>query len=98
MTGLLLAAAFALIIGGAILFTNAIEWSGKRLDLRTSPANRRWARRAAIGHLVCAGAAGDQVEGVGQGRGNRVASLDDAFGAAREVDDQSAVADAGDGS
>ena len=25
MTGLLLAAAFALIIGGAILFTNAIE-------------------------------------------------------------------------
>ena len=33
MTGLLLAAAFALIIGGAILFTNAIEWSGKRLDL-----------------------------------------------------------------
>jgi cation:H+ antiporter len=33
MTGLLLAAAFALIIGGAILFTNAIEWSGNRLDL-----------------------------------------------------------------
>jgi cation:H+ antiporter len=33
MTGLLLAAAFALIIGGAVLFTNAIEWSGKRLDL-----------------------------------------------------------------
>jgi cation:H+ antiporter len=33
MTGLLLAAAFPLIIGGAILFTNAIEWSGKRLDL-----------------------------------------------------------------
>jgi cation:H+ antiporter len=33
MAGLLLAAAFALIIGGAILFTNAIEWSGKRLDL-----------------------------------------------------------------
>jgi cation:H+ antiporter len=33
MTGLLLAAAFVLIIGGAILFTNAIEWSGKRLDL-----------------------------------------------------------------
>jgi cation:H+ antiporter len=33
MTGFLLAAAFALIIGGAILFTNAIEWSGKRLDL-----------------------------------------------------------------
>ena len=33
MTGLLLAAAFALIIGGAILFTNAVEWSGKRLDL-----------------------------------------------------------------
>ena len=33
MTGLLLAAAFALIIGGAMLFTNAIEWSGKRLDL-----------------------------------------------------------------
>jgi cation:H+ antiporter len=33
MTGLLLAAAFALIIGGAILFTNAIEWSGKRLNL-----------------------------------------------------------------
>jgi cation:H+ antiporter len=33
MTGVLLAAAFALIIGGAILFTNAIEWSGKRLDL-----------------------------------------------------------------
>ena len=33
MTGPLLAASFALIIGGAILFTNAIEWSGKRLDL-----------------------------------------------------------------
>ena len=33
MTGLLLGAAFALIIGGAILFTNAIEWTGKRLDL-----------------------------------------------------------------
>jgi cation:H+ antiporter len=33
MTGLLLAAAFALIIGGAMLFTNAIEWSGNRLDL-----------------------------------------------------------------
>jgi cation:H+ antiporter len=33
MTGLLLAAAFALIIGGAILFTNAVEWSGNRLDL-----------------------------------------------------------------
>jgi cation:H+ antiporter len=33
MTGLLLAAAFALIIGGAILFTNAIEWAGNRLDL-----------------------------------------------------------------
>ena len=33
MTGLLLAAAFTLIIGGAILFTNAIEWAGKRLDL-----------------------------------------------------------------
>ena len=33
MTGLLLAAAFALIIGGALLFTNAIEWSGNRLDL-----------------------------------------------------------------
>jgi cation:H+ antiporter len=33
MTGFLLAAAFALIIGGAILFTNAIEWAGKRLDL-----------------------------------------------------------------
>jgi cation:H+ antiporter len=33
MTGLLLAAAFPLIIGGAILFTNAIEWAGKRLDL-----------------------------------------------------------------
>jgi cation:H+ antiporter len=33
MTAPLLAAAFALIIAGAILFTNAIEWSGKRLDL-----------------------------------------------------------------
>ena len=33
MTGLLLAAAFALIIGGAMLFTNAIEWAGNRLDL-----------------------------------------------------------------
>src|SRR4029453_16464366 len=32
-TGLLLAAAFALIIGGAILFTNAIEGSGNRPDL-----------------------------------------------------------------
>src|SRR5215204_3142292 len=33
MTALLLATGFALIIAGAILFTNAIEWSGKRLDL-----------------------------------------------------------------
>ena len=33
MAELLLAAAFPLIIGGAILFTNAIEWSGNRLDL-----------------------------------------------------------------
>jgi cation:H+ antiporter len=33
VTWLLLAAAFALIVGGAILFTNAVEWSGKRLDL-----------------------------------------------------------------
>ena len=33
MAELLLAASFALIVGGAILFTNAIEWSGNRLDL-----------------------------------------------------------------
>ena len=33
MTILLLAASFALIIGGAILFTNAVEWAGERLNL-----------------------------------------------------------------
>jgi cation:H+ antiporter len=33
MTVLLLMAAFVLIIGGAVLFTNAVEWAGKRLDL-----------------------------------------------------------------
>ncbi|MGZ4270941.1 MAG: sodium:calcium antiporter [Solirubrobacteraceae bacterium] len=33
MTALELLAAFALIVGGAIGFTNAVEWLGKRLDL-----------------------------------------------------------------
>jgi cation:H+ antiporter len=33
MTVLLLMAAFVLIIGGAVLFTNAVEWAGKRLNL-----------------------------------------------------------------
>ena len=33
MTALLLAAAFALIVAGAVLFTNAVEWAGRRLDL-----------------------------------------------------------------
>ena len=33
MTALELAAAFVLIIGGAVAFTNAVEWLGHRLDL-----------------------------------------------------------------
>ena len=33
MTVVLLGMSFALIIGGAVLFTNAVEWAGKRLDL-----------------------------------------------------------------
>jgi len=33
MTVLLLVASFALIVGGALLFTNAVEWFGHRLDL-----------------------------------------------------------------
>ena len=33
MTVLLLLASFALIVGGALLFTNAVEWFGHRLDL-----------------------------------------------------------------
>lgn len=33
MTGLLLLASFVLIVGGALLFTNAIEWAGHRLDM-----------------------------------------------------------------
>src|SRR5215210_520992 len=33
MTVLLLLLSFVLIVGGAILFTNAVEWSGERLNL-----------------------------------------------------------------
>lgn len=33
MTVLLLAASFVLIIGGALLFANAVEWAGRRLGL-----------------------------------------------------------------
>src|SRR4051794_15594872 len=33
MTVLLMAAAFVLIIGGALLFTNGVEWLGERLNL-----------------------------------------------------------------
>jgi cation:H+ antiporter len=33
MTVLLLLASFVLIVGGALLFTNAVEWFGARLDL-----------------------------------------------------------------
>jgi cation:H+ antiporter len=33
VTVLLLAVSFALIIGGALLFTNAVEWAGERLSL-----------------------------------------------------------------
>lgn len=33
MTLLLLLASFVLIVGGAILFTNAVEWAGRRLNL-----------------------------------------------------------------
>jgi hypothetical protein len=33
VTGVLLAAGFAVILVGAILFTNAVEWLGHRLDL-----------------------------------------------------------------
>jgi cation:H+ antiporter len=33
MTVLLLLASFVLIVGGALLFTNAVEWAGHRLDL-----------------------------------------------------------------
>lgn len=36
MTALLLAASFVLIVLGAILFTNAVEWLGHRLDLGQS--------------------------------------------------------------
>ena len=46
MTGVLLAAAFALIIGGALLFTNAIEWSGKHLDLGEGAVGSRWPQSA----------------------------------------------------
>ena len=37
MTVLLLLASFVLIIGGAILFTNAVEWAGRNLNLGEGP-------------------------------------------------------------
>jgi len=37
MTLLLLAASFALIVAGAALFTNAVEWLGRRLNLAEGP-------------------------------------------------------------
>ena len=33
MDDLLLAVAFGVILGGALLFTNAVEWTGRRLGL-----------------------------------------------------------------
>ena len=33
MTVLLLIASFVLIVGGAVLFTNAVEWAGQNLNL-----------------------------------------------------------------
>lgn len=44
MTALLLALSFVLIVGGAVLFTNAVEWLGSRLNLG----------RSAVGSLLAA--------------------------------------------
>ena len=68
MTVLLLLASFVLIIGGAILFTNAVEWAGRRLNLGEGPVG---SLLAAVGTAlpeslipivaVLAGAEGEEV-------------------------------------
>ena len=40
MEFLLLAASFAVILSGALLFTNAVEWLGHRLSLGEGAAER----------------------------------------------------------
>ena len=35
MTYVLLVASFALLLGGALVFTNAVEWAGARMGLGT---------------------------------------------------------------
>ena len=42
MTALELLGAFVLIIGGAIGFTNAVEWLGHRLNLARARSGRCW--------------------------------------------------------
>ena len=68
MTVLLLLASFVLIIGGAILFTNAVEWAGRKLNLGEGPVG---SLLAAVGTAlpeslipivaVLAGAEGEEV-------------------------------------
>src|SRR5919112_123243 len=68
MTVLLLLVSFVLIIGGAILFTNAVEWAGRRLNLGEGPVG---SLLAAVGTAlpeslipivaVLAGAEGEEV-------------------------------------
>ncbi len=68
MTALLLLASFVLIVGGAILFTNAVEWAGRRLNLGEGPVG---SLLAAVGTAlpeslipivaVLAGAEGEEV-------------------------------------
>jgi len=68
VTVLLLLASFVLIIGGAILFTNAVEWAGRRLNLGEGPVG---SLLAAVGTAlpeslipivaVLAGAEGEEV-------------------------------------
>jgi cation:H+ antiporter len=68
VTVLLLLASFVLIVGGAILFTNAVEWAGRRLNLGEGPVG---SLLAAVGTAlpesvipivaVLAGAEGEQV-------------------------------------
>lgn len=68
MTALLLFASFVLIVGGAILFTNAVEWAGRSLNLGEGPVG---SLLAAVGTAlpesvipivaVLAGAEGEEV-------------------------------------
>ena len=41
MTVVLLLVSFVLILGGAVLFTNAVEWLGKRLGAGAEAGGRR---------------------------------------------------------